>query len=237
MIATILGLLLLASIFAALLCLVGTKALHYRPAKRFPGAQPDLVGTRDWDLEVRPELLRLVSILHSRSGEVLEELKTSSTGDCGELILNMLPEIAWLLGERYCEAISAPQSLNNGLWFQSPAGEWSEIFEHAGKVAAVSFLGRRIQTSSEEHDKLQLNAGRFNCQGDIKMRDMSSLPNTAWVVLRRRCPDNMTLLVSGFISDGVRWDVKCDRGATAGADQEPAVALYDGWAPLLVDNS
>lgn len=237
MIATLIGLLFLASIFAALLWLVSTKTLYHQSSKRFPRAQPDLTGTKDWDLEVRPELIRLVTLLNSRSGEVLEELKTSSTGDCGELLLNMLPEIAWLLGERYCEAVSAPQSLNNGLWFQSPAGEWSEVFEHAGRVAAVSFLGRRIQTSSEVHDELQLNACRFNCQDDVKMRGMASLPNDAWVVLRRRCPDNMTLLVSGFVSNGVRWDVKCDRGATAGADQEPAVALYDGWAPLLVDNS
>lgn len=237
MLSNILGLLILISALGAVLWLVSTERLRYDQLRKFTAAQPELVGERSWELDVRPELLKLLTTLHLRSGEVLEELRRANTGDCGELLLGLLPDISWKLGEKYCAAVSAPQHLNTGLWFQSTAGEWHSSLEHAGKVIAVSFLGRVIEVSNEGHNKLQLNACRFSRHDEVKMRSMDSLPNGAWVVLRRRCQDGLTFLVSGFISSGVRHDARCTLGEVAGSDQKQAVTLYDGWAPLLVDNS
>jgi len=221
--------------------------VHTRPVSndrpktpKEPSVQPDLVGERFWSHEERDDLLHLVERLHRVSGEVLEGLKTDSEADCGHLILELLPRIAWQTGERYIKIIEGEASQNLGIWYQAQDGRWFKDLEMVRRPRCVSMLGRRIMTINDDHERLQLNAGPFDLRWDkIAWKPMETLPDNTWVVLRHEGADGDEMLVTGYMLDGVRHTVTVYNGyANGGVDHDDfkAYGYYLAWAPLLVNN-
>ncbi len=205
-----------------------------------PGVQEDLVGERFWDAETRPALLQLLERLHQLSGETLKELRTSSQADCGNLVLELLPQLVWQMGERYVKVIEGAESRNLGIWYQAQDGRWYRDLKMVRLPTHVSMLGRRVPTLDEAHEKLQLNACLFYKRWhEVAWKPMETLPNDTWVVLQLEGADGEELLVTGFIQSGVRHTMTVYDGELNGcvdADDFPAYGHYLAWAPLLVNN-